>query len=153
MIEPLLRAIPEMATELARPYAKRTHAPARYKFSNSVTWFSGAGNAVISKTIKYGYCDETDHWQEYVEAKIKIRKQDNVVNMAKRLRSIKGGVFVNTSSPTTIEGRINRQYQKSSKGVWHLACLKCGHLEPSHNLLPLQWQKDDDNNLLPETIP
>lgn len=152
MVEPLIRGIPRLAAELARPNAKRMGAPARYRFRDSITYFSGAGAALISKTITLGICDETDQWDQAVGKERRITDQDNVSNMDKRLRTIRNALRIATSSPTTAAGRIAREYGKSSKGKWHLCCLGCGRLHPSSDLLPLHWHKDDDNELLPGTL-
>ena len=141
-VEPLMRSIPKLARELERPNAKRKDC---YKFRDSITYFSGAGAAIISKPIKRGVADEVDFW-------VTMGDVDNVRNLEKRMRTYPDSLYMICTSPTLKSGPGWTQFQKTSRGYWHLQCQGCGELMPSYDIRLMQWELNDDGRILLDTL-
>jgi hypothetical protein len=152
MVEPLMKGIPQLAAELARPNSKHLSPPACYAFTDSTSYFGGAGKAITSKTVAKGYSDEFERWPSIVSEKRQVEVQDNVSNVDKRMRSVLGAQHMLTSSAGTYAGPTGTEWRRGSRGTYQMCCVQCNHLEPSHNLLCLQWEKLEDGSLRPETI-
>ncbi len=116
--EPLIRKIPALAQQLARPNARRKD---RYVLDAATMFFQGAGIEVMTKSCKIMIADETDRFPV-------IRNMDNMSRIRNRGRSYSESIYYKSSSPTTEDGPIWKEFLKGSQGYWTLRCLKCGKL-------------------------
>ena len=116
--EPLIRRIPELATELARPFAVRRD---RYRLGASTMFFQGAGSKVMSRSCKIRVCDEEDQYPV-------IHNLDAVEDVRKRGRSYSESILYRVCTPTETTGSIWRAFLSGSQGYWTLRCQKCGQL-------------------------
>lgn len=116
--EPLIRKIPQLAAELARPFAVRRD---RYKLGGSTMFFQGAGSKVMSRSCKIRVLDEED--QNPV-----IRNLDAVEDTRKRGRSYSESILYRVCTPTETTGSIWKAFLAGSQGYWTLRCQKCGKL-------------------------
>jgi len=151
--EPLMVALPSLAVQLARPYAKRRDC---YRLLDAPIYFQGAGAPITSKPVRYAIADEPDFWQLPNEANKSARVSgvnvSNLKNLRKRTRTYGDSKIVVVCSPTTKGGAIDTARRQGSCGWWCLRCLGCGTLTRSALTRPLQWQYDDDERIVEESI-
>lgn len=133
-----MRHIPQLKAQLDRPRSFRSD---RYAFSNCISFFTGAGKKIMSKSCQVAIGDEVDEFPV-------IGKLDNVADLKKRTRSYDSSILFLVCTPTQVTGKIWRSFLKSSQGYWHLRCQKCGDLTMrSCDIHNLQFQSTYDENL------
>lgn len=116
--EPLMRKIPALASELARPRSKRDD---RYKFSNSTMFFQGAGSKIISKSVKIRIADEISAWPP-------IGGIDNFEDLRKRGRSYSESILYGVTTVRKASDKAWKEFLAGSQGYWSLQCQQCGKL-------------------------
>ena len=116
--EPLIRKIPTLAAELARPFSSKKD---RYIFGAATMFFQGAGKKIMSKSCKIRVLDEEDH------APV-IGQLDVAEDTRKRGRSYSESMFFRVCTPTTADGPIWKAFLAGSQGYWTLRCQHCGEL-------------------------
>lgn len=114
-IKPLMKHIPQLKSELARPRSFRSD---RYAFSNLVSYFQGSGTKIVSKSCKVVIADELDAWAV-------IGKMDNLADLKKRTRSYDSSMTYLVCTPSEENGRIWKEFLNSSQGYWYLRCKEC----------------------------
>lgn len=117
-IKPLMKHIPQLRNELAQPRSFRSD---RYAFSNLVSYFQGSGSKIVSKSCKVVIADELDAWAT-------LGKIDNLADLKKRTRSYDSSMTFLVCTPSEEDGRIWKEFLKSSQGYWYLRCKECGEL-------------------------
>lgn len=115
---PLVKKIPELAAELARPNSSRRD---RYVFGASTMFFQGAGVKVMSRSCKIRVADEEDQFPT-------VKNLDAVEDLRKRGRSYSESILYRVCTPTESTGSIWRAFLAGSQGYWTLRCRKCGEL-------------------------
>ena len=94
--------------EMAKPRAYRGD---RYRFSNLISYFQGAGSKIASKSCKIVIADEVDQWpSEY---------PNNYLDLCKRTRSYKACMEYFVCSPTTPKGVIWQDFLKRLSRLLH----------------------------------
>lgn len=147
-ILPLMRHIPQLKAQLDK---KRSYRSDRYAFSNSISYFQGAGSKILSKSVQCAVGDEVDAWPV-------IGKLDNVADLKKRTRSYDSSILFLVCTPSQQNAKIWKSFLKSSQGYWHLRCQNCHQLSiRSCDIHNLQFQSEYDEELKehivkPETI-
>lgn len=137
-IQPLMKHIPQLKAELEKPRAFRSD---RYAFSNLISYFQGAGSKIVSKSCKIVIGDEVDQWPV-------IGKLDNVADLKKRTRSYDSSISFLVCTPTEENGRIWKEFLKSSQGYWHLRCQHCAELTMrSCDIHNLQFESEYNEEL------
>jgi hypothetical protein len=132
---PLMQAIPALAEQLAMPRSKRVNS---YNFAESISYFWGAGARVTSISANICIADEIDDWTEH-EGQV-----SNLEDLRKRLRAFRESILCKVCTPTTDAAPIWSEFKQSSKGYWHLRCLKCGGLTMrSCDIYNLQFEVKD----------
>lgn len=116
--EPLIRKIPSLAAELARPFSSKKD---RYIFGAATMFFQGAGKKIMSKACKIVVLDEEDHYPV-------VGMLDAGEDARKRGRSYSESMLYRVCTPTTAEGPIWRSFLSGSQGYWTLRCQNCGKL-------------------------
>lgn len=135
---PLMRHIPVLKQELQRPRSYRGDC---YKFSNLISYFSGAGSKIVSKSCKIVIGDQIDSWPQ-------IGKLDNVADLKKRTRSYNESICFLISTPSQQNGKIWKNFLKGSQGYWYLRCKGCGELTmKSCDIHNLQFESDFNEEL------
>lgn len=114
-LKPLMRHIPTLKAQLDKPRSSRAD---RYSFSNLVSYFQGSGRKIVSKSVKVRIADELDVWSSEFK--------NNLEDLRKRGRSFSQSMLWKVCTPTTENGRIWKQFLKSSQGYWTLYCDQCG---------------------------
>lgn len=89
-IQPLMKRIPQLKTELDKPKSFRSD---RYAFSNLVSYFQGAGSKIVSKSCQIVIGDEVDAYPT-------IGKLDPVADMRKRTRSYDSSIMFLVCTPS-----------------------------------------------------
>lgn len=89
-IQPLMKRIPQLKTELDKPKSFRSD---RYAFSNLVSYFQGAGSKIVSKSCQIVIGDEVDAYPV-------IGKLDPVADMRKRTRSYDSSIMFLVCTPS-----------------------------------------------------
>lgn len=159
---PLLRTLPNLRADLAVPGGRRKdsyHLPS----ARSIVYFLGGTTQLINYTANWGAIDEADFIkvEKADENDENAQNVDQVRSLRLRMQTYKERLLIVTSSPTTHGGTINTNYQKGSRGVWHLKCLKCGSLSPANRLAypkpdgtyaGLQWQKTEEGDIIEDSI-
>ncbi len=115
---PLVRKIPELAAELARPGSSGRD---RYIFGASTMFFQGAGKKIMSKSCKVRVLDEEDHYA-------KVKDIDPGEDTRKRGRSYSESILFRVCTPTDENGPIWKAFLAGSQGYWTLRCKGCGEL-------------------------
>lgn len=135
--EPLMRKIPELAAELAAPRARRDD---RYKFTNSVMFFQGAGRKIVSKSVKIRIADEVSAWGG-------IGGVDNFEDLRKRGRSYSESMLYTVTSVRYSSDKAWQEFLAGSQGYWTLRCQDCGELTMrSCDLRNLQFESKYDES-------
>ena len=116
--EPIVKHIPSLASELARPNASRRD---RYIFGGSTMFFQGAGSKVMSRSCKIRVLDEEDQFPV-------VKSLDAVEDTRKRGRSYGESILYRVCTPTEQSGSIWRAFLAGSQGYWTLRCRGCGEL-------------------------
>ncbi len=133
--EPLIRKIPELAAELARPYSSKKD---RYIFGAATMFFQGAGKKIMSKSCKVVVLDEEDHYPT-------VGVLDAGEDARKRGRSYSESILYRVCTPTVEEGPIWKAFLAGSQGYWTLRCQHCGELTMrSCDLHNLQFESSYD---------
>lgn len=137
-IQPLMKHIPQLKAELEKPRAFRSD---RYSFSNLISYFQGAGSKIVSKSCQVVIADEVDSWPV-------IGKMDNVADLKKRTRSYDSSISFLVCTPTEENGRIWKEFLKSSQGYWYLRCQHCAELTMrSCDIHNLQFESEYNEEL------
>lgn len=105
-IQPLMKHIPQLKSELEQPRSFRSD---RYAFSNLISYFQGAGSKIVSKSCQIVIGDEIDQYPV-------IGKLDNVADMKKRTRSYDSSIAYFVCTPSE-ENRayLERVFEKFSR--------------------------------------
>lgn len=148
-VKPVLQNIPALAAELSRPRAAKKDC---YAFSSLRSYFMGAGSPTTSFSAKIRVADELDKWVSH-EGRLA-----NLDEVRMRARSFDESMLAKVC---TVDGaadgsKIWQEFLKSSRGYWHLRCLKCGALSMrSCDIHNLQWEmkeSDDDSFVVEDSI-
>ena len=148
--DPLLRSIPELAKRLEN--AGRFAATKRmYRFPTGPVEFSGAGSEPTSKPARDGVADELDTWPITNPKKRKTLNsfRDRFTTWWREGQ----GCLAIVSSPNGAASAIGWEFDRSSKGRWHLQCLGCDRATMrSSRVDNLQWECTEDDTVIVETI-
>lgn len=137
-IQPLMRKIPQLKSELERPKSFRQD---RYSFSNCISYFQGSGRKIVSKSCQIVVCDQIDEWQT-------IANVNNLHQADKRRRSYDSSIMFQVCSPTVQTGKIWQQFLKGSQGYYYLRCCNCFKLSMrSCDLNNLQFESEYNEEL------
>lgn len=135
--EPLIRKIPSLAAELARPFSSKKD---RYIFGAATMFFQGAGKKIMSKSCKIVVLDEEDHYPT-------VGNLDAGEDARKRGRSYSESILYRVCTPTTADGPIWKAFLAGSQGYWTLRCQYCGELTMrSCDLHNLQFESSYDES-------
>lgn len=108
------------------------------KFDHMILYLTGANSpaGLASKPVRYLFMDEVDKFPRFAG------KEASPIDLAEeRTRTFWNRKIIKCSTPTTREGYIFKDYQKSDKRRYYVPCCHCGHY---HVLIFIQvkWPKD-----------
>lgn len=143
-LQPLMRGIPALARHLDMPLCKARN---RYNFPGFVSYFQGSGERISAHSARVRIADELDDWIEHEGCALKLD------DLRKRGRTFADSLLIKCSSPKGEKSAINSEYERSSRGAWHLRCLGCGKPTiQSSSVHHLQFEtvgKDDERRVAP----
>lgn len=114
----------------------------------------GGGVPATQFTLGMACADEIDRYKTQVE------ELPTVQSMIIRTESYPNRKVVLSSTPGD-QAMIDQYFEAGSQGHWHIRCLSCGDLWPSHVIgyinadgrpAGLQWDKDQDGEVIPESL-
>ena len=137
-LQPLMRGIPSLASELDMP---KTKAKNRYNFGGFISYFQGSGERISAHAAQIRIADELDDW---IEHEGRAGKLDD---LRKRSRSFDDSLMLKVSSPKGEKSAIWDEFQVSNQCYWHLRCQKCGELSMRScdvHSLQFEWNETED---------
>ena len=145
-MRPILEADPVLGPQLAK---RTTAGSMSYRFSDSITFYLGSGSPITSLSVPLVFCDELDTWLEFEG------QESPLTGAKKRTRAYDEALLIEVCTPRGLESEslIWEEFRQSSQGYFHLRCQACGKLTMrSCDVHNLQWELDDDDRLIPESI-
>lgn len=134
---PLFKKIKQFQSDLKKPFAIRGD---RMKLSNSLIFFGGAGNKIVSRSCKMVVGDECAVWSQ-----VQKNGLDNMQELKKRTRSYDQCLQLFVSTPSYKEDKFWNLFLSGSQGYYHLRCRNCNNLTMrSADLFNLQFESDYD---------
>lgn len=115
---PLFKKIPQFQSDLEKPFAIRSD---RFKLSNAILYWGGAGVKCVSKTCKLVLGDECAVWQNPPNV-------NNLEELKKRTRAHSTALQLFVSTPTYKENPFWVEFLNGSQGYWTLRCPECNEL-------------------------
>ena len=116
-----------------------------YHFDRMILYFAGSNSPadLASRPIRYLFLDEVDKYPKFSG-----READPIKLASERQKTFWNKKTVKVSTPTTREGYIFREYDKSDQRRFHLPCPHCGKKQV---LLfgQIKWPKEESS---PERI-
>ncbi|MBO4513512.1 MAG: phage terminase large subunit family protein [Victivallales bacterium] len=158
-VVPLLQTLPDAARDLASRGNKKKasfHLPSQ----SSIIYFQGGGAQIISSTANFTVLDESD----YIELQNADEEQKNMSQIKAlrlRMQSFQHRMMIVCSSPSQYGGTVHVNWNRGSRGEWHLRCLHCGEPSPVSKLAfyldgdkwaGLQWQKNENGEVIEDSI-
>ena len=110
-----------------------------YRLSNMLLCFAGSNSpaGLASRPIRYLFFDEVDKYPPFSG-----KEADPIKLASERQKTFWNKKTVKVSTPTTREGYIFREYEKSDKRKFYVPCPHCG----KYQLLlfgQIKWEKKD----------
>lgn len=136
-IEPMIRLSPALKAHLTENEDDITRL--EIKLDRMVIYFAGANSpaALAQKPIRYLFLDETDKYPRFSG-----READPIKLATERTRTFWNRKIVKCSTPTTREGYIFREYERSDKCRYHVPCPHCGRYQ-ALTFGRLKWPEEE----------
>lgn len=115
---PLFKAIPQFKDDIEKPFAIRSD---RFKLSNALIYWQGAGSKIVSKSCKLVLADEASIFET-------PNNVNNLLQLKKRTRSYDQCLQLFVSTPRYKQDPFWRQFLGGSQGYFYLRCQNCGQL-------------------------
>jgi len=132
----LLKYVPENSDDLTK---------LEYHFDRMVLYFAGSNSPadLASRPIRYLFLDEVDKYPRFSG-----READPIKLAQERQKTFWNRKTVKVSTPTTREGYIFREYEKSDQRRFYVPCPHCGRKQV-FVFSQIKWPKEES---LPEKI-
>ena len=116
-----------------------------YHFDRMILYFSGSNSPadLASRPIRYLFLDEVDKYPKFSG-----READPIKLASERQKTFWNKKTIKVSTPTTREGYIFREYDKSDQRRFHVPCPHCGRMQVLV-FGQIKWPKDESS---PEKI-
>ncbi len=142
-IKPMIECSPTLAKYLPENLDDITKL--EYHFERMVLYFAGSNSPadLASRPIRYLFLDEVDKYPRFSG-----READPIKLASERQKTFWNKKTVKVSTPTTREGYIFREYEKSDQRRFYVPCPHCGKLQ----ILvfgQIKWPKEESH---PERI-
>jgi len=158
-VVPLLQELPDAAKDLASRGNKMKnsyHIPSQ----SSIIYFLGGGAQVISSTANWVVMDESDYI-ELASSDDDARNMSQIKALRLRMQSFKQRMMIVCSSPSQYTGVVHANWNRGSRGEWHMRCIHCGEPSPVNKLAffldsdkwaGLQWAKNEHGEVIADSI-
>jgi len=116
-----------------------------YHFDRMILYFAGSNSPadLASRPIRYLFLDEVDKYPKFSG-----READPIKLASERQKTFWNKKTVKVSTPTTREGYIFREYEKSDQRRYYVPCSYCGKLQVLA-FGQIKWPKEESS---PEKI-
>lgn len=148
-LAPMLRDTPALKGKVKDPRSKNSANTLLHKvFPGGHITMAGSNSpaSLASRPIRVVLCDEVDRYPASAGT------EGDPVNLArKRTATFWNRKVILTSTPTESgSSRIELEFEQSDRRYYHVPCNHCGH---EQRLLwrNVTWQKDEQDNALPDT--
>lgn len=123
-IRPMIESCPELTQHLSE--SKTDNKLKEVRFSRSMLYLAGSNSPadLASRPVRYVLGDEVDKWPAFSG-----REASPVDLMVERTRTFWNRKIVLTSTPTTRNGYIFQQYERSDQRQYHVPCPHCGEFQ------------------------
>ncbi len=98
----------------------------QFSLDRMILYYAGSNSpaALSQKPVRYLFFDETDKYPKFSG-----READPIKLATERTRTFWNKVIVKVSTPTTRQGYIFREYERSDKRRFYVPCPKCNHYQ------------------------
>lgn len=135
-LRPMIESSPQLTRHLSDQ--KTDNKLKEMRFSRSMLYLAGSNSPadLASRPIRFAFADECDKYPAYSG-----READPISLVQERLRTFWNSKFVVTSTPTTREGYIYREYMRSDQRQYHVPCPHCNHSQ-TLEFPQVKWPED-----------
>jgi len=123
-LKPMLNASPALVKHKTKNLDDITKE--KFQLDRMVLYFTGSNSpaGLASKPIRYLFFDEVDKFPKFSG-----KEADPIQLATERTRTFWNRKIVKVSTPTTREGYIFREYEKSDQRRYYVPCPECGHYQ------------------------
>ena len=156
-MQPLMRSVPVLNKALNQP---KSHNEESYNLDNAVMYYSSMMKELATFSVNDIIVSEVDRTLQTLEKRQEIF--ETVPQRVSRFEVKKESKIIVETSPSTT---VNVGWQNFKEGTcewWHLRCLSCGGLIPSHQIDGvykngqlyggLQWEVDEDDRIIEASL-
>lgn len=123
-----IRPMLELSGDLARHFTRNLDDVTKkeIQLDRMIVYFTGANSpaGLAQRPIRYLFMDETDKYPAFSG-----KEADPIKLATERTRTFWNRKIVKVSTPTTKEGYIYREYEKSDKRKYFVPCPHCGEYQ------------------------
>ncbi|MFA5156447.1 MAG: terminase gpA endonuclease subunit [Candidatus Omnitrophota bacterium] len=123
-IKPMIESSPALSKYIPQDSDEITKL--EYHFDRMILYFSGSNSPadLASRPIRYLFMDEVDKYPKFSG-----READPIKLASERQKTFWNKKTVKVSTPTTREGYISREYEKSDQRRFFVPCPHCGKMQ------------------------
>src|SRR3989338_1157199 len=136
-IKPMIETSPALSRYLPKNADEITKL--EYHFDRMILYFAGSNSPadLASRPIRYLFLDEVDKYPRFSG-----READPIKLAQERQKTFWNKKTVKVSTPTTREGYIFREYEKSDKRRFYVPCPHCGRYQ-TLVFGQIKWPKEE----------
>lgn len=136
---PMLQLSPALSTHLTD--ASDDITKLEYNLDHMIVYFAGSNSpaALAQRPVRYLFFDEVDKFPKFSG-----KEADPIKLAQERTRTFWNRKIVKSSSPTTRQGYICREYERSDRRRYYVPCPHCGE----YQILvfsQIKWPKEERN--------
>lgn len=142
-VRPMIQKSPDLARHLTKDHDDVTKL--EIKLDRMAIYFAGSNSpaGLASRPIRYLFLDETDKYPRFSG-----READPIKLATERTRTFWNRKVVKCSTPTTKDGYVFREFQKTDQRRYHVPCSFCQR----YQVLKFQQVKWPDDECDPDVI-
>jgi len=136
-VRPMIESCERLKRHLSEK--KSDNRQKEIRFVGSMLYFAGANSPadLASRPIRYLFADEVDKYPAFSG-----READPVALAIERTRTFWNRKIVLTSTPTTRDGYIWREFEKSDQCLYYVPCPRC-HEFQALEFRAIHWPEDE----------
>lgn len=147
-IKPMIEQSPSLARHLKSEGDEFTKL--EYRLKNMIVYFAGANSpaSLSSRAIRYLFLDEVDKFPRFSG-----KEADPIKLAGERTKNFWNRKIIKVSTPTTADGFIYREYNRSTREVYQIPCPHCGAYQEL-KFAQIKWPKKvrDPNKILDDRL-
>jgi len=122
---PMIEASPALSKHVSKSASDVTRL--EYRLDHMSVYFAGSNSpaALASRAIRYLWLDEVDKFPKFSG-----RESDPIKLATERTRTFWNRKIIKISTPTTRDGYVFREYEKSDQRRYFVSCPFCGVYQP-----------------------